>query len=272
MSESIETNPGEDMVFITSPPAEGIDPDASREFLDLFRTENGRDIPLASYYIDNLSHDFNFEDLMRWVTDPDTGDTAMHVAAAVGNIKAFDATAQSFGREWSRNSWFMTCFRAVFFLRNKAGDTIFHVAARMGRLDIINAAWQHFWQVIDWDKVPDKPGSEVYAPIDHDLPEFETDVDPLWVPDYMLATVLLARKNAAGHTAADEATIADYTDVAAWLNQVLDRVTLGGKRATESRMARIEELVDGRYDIDGHHLTWDQIPRVGLYYRPKYRS
>ncbi|KAF5493410.1 Pectate lyase H [Colletotrichum fructicola] len=264
MSESIETNPGEDMVFITSPPAEGIDPDASREFLDLFRTENGRDIPLASYYIDNLSHDFNFEDLMRWVTDPDTGDTAMHVAAAVGNIKAFDATAQSFGREWSRNSWFMTCFRAVFFLRNKAGDTIFHVAARMGRLDIINAAWQHFWQVIDWDKVPDKPGSEVYAPIDHDLPEFETDVDPLWVPDYMLATVLLARKNAAGHTAADEATIADYTDVAAWLNQVLDRVTLGGKRATESRMARIEELVDGRYDIDGHHLTWDQIPRAGV--------
>ncbi|KAJ0350789.1 hypothetical protein KNSL1_003701 [Colletotrichum chrysophilum] len=41
---------------------EGIDPDASREFLDLFRTESGRDIPLASYYIDNLSHDFNFED------------------------------------------------------------------------------------------------------------------------------------------------------------------------------------------------------------------
>lgn len=34
---------------------------------------------------------------MRWVTDSDTGDTAMHVAAAVGNIKAFDATAQSFG-------------------------------------------------------------------------------------------------------------------------------------------------------------------------------
>ncbi|KAJ0357446.1 hypothetical protein COL154_010145 [Colletotrichum chrysophilum] len=94
------------------------------------------------------------------------------VLAAVGNIKAFDATAQSFGREWSRNSWFMTCFRAVFFLRNKAGDTIFHVAARMGRLDIINAAWQHFWQVIDWDKVPDKPGSEVYAPIGRDLPEF----------------------------------------------------------------------------------------------------
>ncbi|KAI8309033.1 Rubrofusarin-specific efflux pump aurT [Colletotrichum sp. SAR11_240] len=262
----------EDMVFITSPPAEGNDPNASREFLDLFRTENGRDIPLASYYIDNLSHDFNFEDLMRWVTDPDTGDTAMHVAAAVGNIKAFDATTQSFGREWSRNSWFMTCFRAVFFLRNKAGDTIFHVAAHMGRLDIINAAWQHFWQVIDWDKVPDKPGFEVYAPIDHDLPEFETDVDPLCVPDYMVATVLLARKNAAGHTAADEATIADYTDVADWLNQVLYRVTLGGERATESRMARMEELVDGRYDIDGHHLTWDQIPRVGLYYPPMYRS
>lgn len=49
----------------------------------------------------------------------------------------------------------------------------------------------------------------------------------------MVATVLLARKNAAGHTAADEATIAGYTDVAEWLNQVLDRVTLGGKRATE---------------------------------------
>ncbi|KAL3294315.1 Ankyrin repeat-containing domain protein [Colletotrichum asianum] len=256
MSERIETNPDEDMVFITSPPAEGIDPNASREFLDLFRTENGRDIPLASYYIDNLSHDFNFEDLMRWVTDPDTGDTAMHVAAAVGSIKAFDATAQSFGREWSRNSWFMTCFRAVFLLRNKAGDTILHVAARMGH----------------WDKVPDKPGSEVYAPIGHGLPEFETDVDPLWVPDYMVATVLLARKNAAGHTAADEATVAGYTDVAEWLNQVLDRVTLGGKRATESRIARMEELVDGRYDIDGHHLTWDQIPRVGLYYPSKYRS
>ncbi|KAF4920654.1 hypothetical protein CGCVW01_v006699 [Colletotrichum viniferum] len=269
MSESIEKSPDEDMGVITSPPAEGIDPDASREFLDLFLTKNGRDIPLAFYYIDNLSHDFNFEDLMRWVTDPDTGDTAMHVAAAVGNIKAFDATAQSFGREWSRNSWFMTCFRAVFFLRNKAGDTIFHVAARMGRLDIINAAC---CQAIDWDKVPDTPGSEVYAPIDHDLPEFETDVDPLWVPDYMVATVLLARKNAAGPTAADEATIAGYTDGAEWLNQVLDRVTLGGKRAAESRMARMEKLVDSRYDIDGHHLTWDQIPRVGLYYPPKYRS
>ncbi|KAI8165881.1 Rubrofusarin-specific efflux pump aurT [Colletotrichum sp. SAR 10_65] len=194
----------EDMVFIASPPAEGIDPKASREFLDLFH--------------------FNFGDLMRWVTDPDTGDTAMHVAA------------------------------------------------RMGRLDIINAAWQHFWQVIDWDKVPDKPGSEVYAPIDYDLPEFEIDVDLLWVPDYMVATVLFSRKNVSGHTTADEATTAGYTDVADRLNQALDRVTLGGKKATKSRMARMRELVNGRYDIDGHHLTWDQIPRVGLYYPPKYRS
>ncbi|EQB50609.1 hypothetical protein CGLO_09935 [Colletotrichum gloeosporioides Cg-14] len=247
MAESIQDGPDDDVVYITSPPAEGIDPDASREFLDLFRTWNGRDIPLASYYIDNLSHDIEFQNLMRWVTDPDTGDTAMHVAAAVGNMKAFDATAQSFGREWDRNSWFKTCFRAVFFLRNKAGDTIFHVAARTGRLDVINAAWHHFWQ-------------------------FETDVDLLWVPDYMVATVLLARKNAVGHTAADEATISGYADVAEWLNQGLDRVTLGGKRATKSRMARMEELVDGRYDIDEHHLTWDQIPRVGLYYPPKYRS
>ncbi|GKT40460.1 uncharacterized protein ColSpa_00641 [Colletotrichum spaethianum] len=154
----------------------------------------------------------------------------------------------------------MTCLRVVFFLRNKARDAIFHVAARAGRLDVVNAAWRIFFLLPQRGRPSNESGSEVYAPIDEDLPEVEDDVDPKYVPEYMMAIVLLARKNAAGHTPADEAVAAGHDDVAEWVRLVLDRLTLDGKRATESRMARMEELVDGRYDIDGHHIMSDQIP------------
>ncbi|KAL0930534.1 uncharacterized protein CTRU02_214609 [Colletotrichum truncatum] len=202
---------------------------------------------------------------MRWVTDPVTGDTAVHVAAAAGNIEGFKVIARSFGRDWRPNEWYMTCIKAIFFLRNKAGDTVFHIAARAGRLGVVNAAWYWFLCLPQMNQLPDESGSDVYVPVDEDMPEPE-DVNPLYIPECMMAIVLLARKNFAGRTPADEAITAGHDNVAEWLRLVLDRLTLNGRRVIEGRMARMEELVDGRYDIDGHHIKPHQIPAIKRLY------
>ncbi|WYZ43527.1 hypothetical protein EsH8_VI_001226 [Colletotrichum jinshuiense] len=259
MAEQVQHDSDEEE-YLTSPPPEGFEPKASREFLDLFRKEDAKRIVLE-YHDAGLPDNIEFRDLMRWVTDPDTGDTALHAAAAAGNIDAFSAITKSFGRNWFPNAWLRTCVIAVFIQRNKAGDSLFHVAARAGRQDVVTSAWRYlFTHHYNWDRPPFESGSDVYVPLDENLPEFQDD--PPYVPDYMVAIILLARKNAAGNTAADEAANAGHDDVAEWLKQVLDRLTLGGKRATESRMARMEELVDGRYNIDKHHITEDQFPTI----------
>ncbi|KAF4780536.1 hypothetical protein HER10_EVM0012689 [Colletotrichum scovillei] len=227
MAEPAEHD-SDDEEILTSPPPEGFSPEAARSFLDLFRKEDAREIFFR--YEAVIPHNAHLYQLLRWVTDPTTGDTAVHVAAAARNIRALDSHIESFGRDWSANPWLLTCFRAPFFLRNKAGDTVFHVAARTGRLDVVNG--------------------------------FEHDPEPMYVPDYMVAIVLLARKNGNGHTAADDAAAAGHHDVAQWLRLMLERLTLGNKRATERRMARMEELVDNRYDIDGHHVTANQLPYI----------
>ncbi|GKT40459.1 uncharacterized protein ColSpa_00640 [Colletotrichum spaethianum] len=80
----------------------GFDPEASRKLLDLFRTEDENSIDLATYY-SGLPRNIKFYDLIRWVTDPVTGDTGVHIAAAAGNVKVLDAITKSFGRDWLPN-------------------------------------------------------------------------------------------------------------------------------------------------------------------------
>ncbi|KAK1487652.1 hypothetical protein CTAM01_11685 [Colletotrichum tamarilloi] len=259
MAEPAEHD-SDDEKILTSPPPEGFSPEAVRRFLDLFRKEDAQEILFQ--YDAILPHNAEFDQLLRWVTDPTTGDTAVHVAASARNIGALGSHIESFGRDWSANPWLLTCFRAPFFLRNKAGDTVFHVAARTGRLDVVNGVWRVFWLHPGWNQPSYESGSDAYAPVCEDLGEFEHDPEQISVPEYMVAIVLLARKNGNGYTAADEAAAAGHHDVAQWLRLMLERLTLGNKRATESRMARMEELVDNRYDIDGHHVTPDQLPYI----------
>lgn len=262
MAETAEYDSEDDEFhWATSPPLEGFDPEATSKFLDLFRTGDPTSILFGSEDI-GLPDNITFRDLVRWVKDPGTGDTAVHVAAAAGNWEALRSIEKSFGRDWRPNSWFDTCLKSAFYLRNKAGDTLFHVAARAGRLDVIDTAWCIFFYYGQGNPSRIESGSVTYVPLEEGSPEFHDDVNPLYPPKYMMAIVPLARKNAVGRTAADEAVAAGHEDVAEWLRLVLDRLTLGGRRATESRMARMEELVDGRYDIDGHHITPDQIPVV----------
>ncbi|KAF6807466.1 hypothetical protein CMUS01_14119 [Colletotrichum musicola] len=227
----------EDDSYATSPPPEGFDPEATSKFLDLFQTSDPDSILLDYWYVG---------------------------LPACRTISHFETCSveKSFGRDWRPNSWYDTCLKSVFYLRNKAVDTLFHVAARAGRLDVIDTAWRIFFLYSQWKPPKIESGSVAYVPLEEGEPEFHNDVDPLYPPKYMMAIVLLARKNAVGRTAANEAVAAGHEDVAEWLRLVLDRLTLGGRRATERRMARMEELVDGRYDIDGHHITPDQIPIV----------
>ncbi|KAL0940259.1 uncharacterized protein CTRU02_203022 [Colletotrichum truncatum] len=140
---------------------------------------------------------------------------------------------EGFGPEASRS--FLRLFRDTTI--HKVGDTAFHITARTGCLNIINASWRAFFCVENRGQPSNESGF---------------DTSPL----------LLARKNAAGRTAANEAVAAGHDHVAEWLSPVLNRLTLGGKRATESRMARMEELVDCRYDIDGQYIKADQVPVI----------
>ncbi|KAF6813965.1 hypothetical protein CPLU01_14518 [Colletotrichum plurivorum] len=250
----------------TSPPPEGFDPDASREFLDLFLWRNTTDMSRAAYHIEGLPNNVEFESLLRWITEPVTRNAAFHVAAAAGNVTPFGSIINYAGRGLENNPWLETGLRAPLFQRNKAGDTVFHVAARAGHLDVVITAWRFFLLVRDSDVPPYPSGSDVDIPFYEDGFDSEEHIEPRWIPDYMAGIVLLSRKNNAGRTAADEANFFGHGEVAQWLSLVLGRLTLSGRKSTRGRMAAMEELVDSRYDIDGRHLTPDQFPPMKRYW------
>ena len=140
-------------------------------------------------------------DLLLAAIDPLTRDSALHRAAAVGNIGFMSAIPMSFGRNLDQRPSVERLLWVLMVHQNLAGDTALHAAARVGNLRGVKAVYRLFhYADLDVDDEMSGPDSE-------EIPAEDWDWGPVEDDPYATVPALafVCTKNRAGRDAAAEA-------------------------------------------------------------------
>jgi len=179
-------------------------------------------------------------DILFIAMDPVTGDSALHRAAAAGNVDALTVFMDSFPPnpsqqpEQERRIWVLLTYQ------NRAGDTMLHAAARAGKLESVKGVYHMIfgYEIVN-DPELDSPNSD-YPPVEYwdwaDTTKYDQEFSraPL---DFVCT------KNQAGRDAAGEARVAGHEDVAVWLDEVAAKLDYEHMRDDEEYMKALRRTV-----------------------------
>lgn len=196
--------------------------------------------------LSNQSDDFG---LLLVAIDPDTGDSVLHRAAAVGNVDFLNGIRAMFGKQLGFRPRVERLFWVLMVHQNLVGDTALHVAARAGNFRGAKTIYRLFHgDDLDVDNVrrgldPDSgdPSAE-----DWEWDDFGSVIPSL---------VFVCTKNHAGRDAAAEARIAGHEDLAAWFDSLAQRLDLENMRTDETYM----EVA--RQNALSYHYYFDESKR-----------
>jgi hypothetical protein len=176
--------------------------------------------------------------------DPATGDSVLHRAAAVGNLRSMSAIQSTFGPNMGHQRGQERRYWLFMVHQNLAGDTALHAGARAGNLEGVRAVYRMFHQLEASDDTISGPGSEEPSAEFWSTGDFPDD--PFFLTP---ALVFVCTKNQAGRDAAAEATEAGHPEITQWLNDLKQRLDPDGKRQDEGylRQARQEVLNSLKY-------------------------
>jgi hypothetical protein len=160
--------------------------------------------------------------------DPDTGDSALHRAAAAGNYPFMEAVADCFGPNIDKVPRQKRLRWVLWTHRNQAGDTALHAAARAGSVRGVKGVYRLFWGVESHD--PDEDGDRENWPPESAAENWEWEGNE---GAAMPGLDFVCAKNEAGRDAAAEAREAGHEDVAVLLEGMAERLDPVGKRADE---------------------------------------
>lgn len=167
--------------------------------------------------------------------DASTGDSALHRAAAAGNVVFIRTIMDSFGRQvWlqprlSRLAW------VLWTHQNLDGDTALHAAARAGSLHGVRAVYRAFhFEDIESD--------------DRSAADAKETPSEFWVWDGdpsapLPALVFVCTKNKTGRDAAEEARIAGHDEVAEWVDGLAKSLDHDDMKADEDYMRKARQAV-----------------------------
>ena len=199
-------------------------------------------------------------DLLVMAIDPATGDSAVHRAAAAGNIDFLNTVLNSWGRNFGQVPEMVRRLWVLVTHQNLTGDTALHSAARAGNLKGVKGIYRlfHKFNCLDvddslYDDEASWPGSasnDVPAEPPLEYMDYSPSSDD---PDANLSALdFVCMKNLAGRDAAGEARVAGHEDLAAWLDRLAGRLDHGGRREDEKymRLARLTALEENWYHDD----------------------
>ena len=178
--------------------------------------------------------------------DPSTGDSLLHTAVAAQRIDALLVLRRTFELRQSSGR-----YRDIEELlnshKNHRGENTLHVAARTGNQEMVTAAYR----ITTRDRLP---GEERYGkPPSEELAEYcELAMPDDIYGDYSLRVIrllFLLSKNASGLTSSEEARAAGYSDIATWIDNVVQRSDPYGERDDPDKVAGWQEFWNFRFHL-----------------------
>lgn len=185
-------------------------------------------------------------DLLLTAIDPATGDSAIHRAAAAGNIDGLDAILASWGPhfrnvpEMERQLWVLVTHQ------NLAGDTALHAAARAGSVRGVKGVYRlfHMMNCLDVDdsfhddETARAESADTDYPIEVPVEYFDWSTVEDEPDAHLPALDFVCTKNRAGRDAAGEAHSAGHEELAVWLDGLVARHDRDGMSKDEDYMRR----------------------------------
>ncbi|KAI1076804.1 hypothetical protein F5B20DRAFT_554658 [Whalleya microplaca] len=175
--------------------------------------------------------------LLLKAIDPETGDSALHRAAAADNIGAVSAMAAAFGPQLDQRPADERLKWVLITHQNHAGDTALHVAARAGsrRSATMIYRWFHGDGFEDLENASRGPDSDWPSAENWDWHGLNGENKP--------ALVFICMKNKAGRDAVAEAHQNGHADLAQWLEELAAQLDVDHER-TDAAAMRQNEILD----------------------------
>ena len=224
--------------FQRSTEPQGVTSDVVEETLELVRTADEQRIG-TWFDVQAYRRSATSYDILLMAIDPSSGDSALHAAAAAGNLSCIRAIRRMFNLGY-RTSNVKRVLYLLLTHANKTGDQALHAAARSGHLDCVIALYRLF----NHDSLPGEPDMrEPGVEFPAEEWTWEADVTDDWQAS---ALVYVTATNDLGHEAIDEARLAGHDHITEWLQSLLDRLDPEGRRRDEGEWARIQDLAKQR--------------------------